>query len=251
MTLLASPETWAFMALGFVAQVFDGALGMGFGAISSAVLAAVGVPREVASASVNGAKLFTGTASGVSHVLMRNVDGQMLLALSGAGVLGGVVGATLLTRAFAQWIGIAISLYLLAAGAFIIWRALHALPAHRATRRAQGGVGLAGGLLEATSGVWGPLVTSNLVALGASPRHVVGTSSVAETFVAATVFGLLVSHVGIARLAAVTFGLLCGALIAAPFAALLARRVSVRPLTLAVGGLVMATSLLRLGRDLM
>lgn len=150
LSILSSPETWGFAAVGFIAQVFDGALGMGFGAISSAVLAAAGVPREIASASVNGAKLFTGTASGVSHVLMRNVDGHMLLVLSIAGMLGGVAGAMLLTQGFARWIGVAISLYLLAAGAFIVWRAMHTLP-NRATGRAQGGVGFAGGLLEATS----------------------------------------------------------------------------------------------------
>ncbi|MGE0582905.1 MAG: sulfite exporter TauE/SafE family protein [Steroidobacteraceae bacterium] len=248
LTILSSPETWAFAAVGFVAQVFDGALGMGFGAISSAALAAVGVPREIASASVNGAKLFTGTASGLSHVWMRNVDARMLVVLSIAGILGGVTGVTLLTRSFSQWIGIAISLYLLVAGAFIIWRALHALP-NRASGRAQVGVGFAGGLLEATSGVWGPLVTSNLVALGANPRHVVGTGAIAETFVAATVFGLLVSHVGFEKLSGIALGLLCGALLAAPFAALLARRVSVRPFTIAVGVLVIATSLLRLARD--
>lgn len=247
--ILSTPETWAFAALGFVAQVFDGALGMGFGAISSAVLAAVGVPREVASASVNGAKLFTGTASGVSHVLMRNVDGRMLLVLSLTGILGGIAGATLLTQSFAHWIGVVISLYLLAAGAFIVWRAMHTVT-NRASGRAQGGVGFAGGLLEATSGVWGPLVTSNLVALGASPRHVVGTGAVAETFVAATVFGLLISHVGFARLSGIALGLMCGALLAAPFAAVLARRISVRPLTIAVGVLVMATSVVRLAKDL-
>lgn len=249
LAIFSSPETWAFAAVGFIAQLFDGALGMGFGTISAAVLAAVGVPRELASASVNGAKLFTGTASGLSHVLMRNVDGRMLAVLAVAGVIGGFVGATLLTRSFSRWIGVAISGYLLLAGAFIVWRAMHAIP-NRASAGAQGGVGFAGGLLEATSGVWGPLVTSNLVALGASPRHVVGTSIVAETFVAATVFGLLVSHVGFARLSGIALGLLFGALIAAPFAALLARRVALRPFTIAVGLLVIATSLLRLAHDL-
>ena len=249
LAILSSPETWAFAAVGFVAQIFDGALGMGFGTISAAVLAAVGVPRELASASVNGAKLFTGTASGLSHALLRNVDGRMLVVLVVAGVIGGFAGATLLTRSFSRWIGVAISFYLLLAGAFIVWRAMHAIP-NRASAGAQGGIGFAGGLLEATSGVWGPLVTSNLVALGASPRHVVGTSIVAETFVAATVFGLLVSHVGFPRLSGIALGLLCGALVAAPFAALLARRVALRPFTIAVGLLVIATSLLRLAHDL-
>ena len=53
----------AFMVVGFLAQLVDGALGMGFGVISSSILLAQGVPPALASASVNAAKLpTTGTA---------------------------------------------------------------------------------------------------------------------------------------------------------------------------------------------
>jgi uncharacterized membrane protein YfcA len=246
---LQQPQLWWFAVVGFVAQMFDGALGMGFGAISSTVLAATGLPREIASASVNGAKLFTGAASGAAHLLHRNVDARMLLILGAAGALGGAVGATLLARYNSRWIGVAVSGYLLLVGAFIVWRAFRALPA--AIRRRQiGGVGLAGGFLEALAGVWGPLVTSNLVAFGATPRLAVGTGNVAETFVAGVVFTVLVHHIGLAQLSGAVLGLLGGALVAAPFAARVTSHLPQRPLMIGVGVLVIALSIVRLVRDL-
>lgn len=248
--LLTDPGTWAFAAIGFVAQLCDGALGMGFGAISSAVLAAMGVPREVASASVNGAKLFTGAASGLAHLRYRNVDGRMLVPLATAGMIGGFVGATLLARYPTRWLGVVASAYLLVVGGYIIHRALRVLPEPKPVRHA-GVVGAMGGISEALSGVWGPLVTSSLVALGAHARHAVGTSTVAETLVAAVVFGTLVGHLGIERLSASVLGLVLGALVAAPFAARLTRQVPRRPLMLGVGILVIVLSLLRLYRDLL
>ena len=120
---------------------------------------------------------------------------------------------------------------------------------HRSRGRV-GGVGFAGGFLEALSGVWGPLVTSNLVAFGTQPRYAVGTGSIAETFVAGAVFAVLVSHIGFDRLSAATVGLIGGALVAAPLAARIARDVARRPLMVAVGVMVIVLSFIRLFRDL-
>jgi uncharacterized protein len=109
---------------------------------------------------------------------------------------------------------------------------------------------LVGGFLEAMSGVWGPLVTSNLVAVGAKPRYVIGTGHVAETFVAFTVFAILVRHLGLAQLSLATLGLIGGALLATPFAARITRELPRRPLMLVVGVLVIVLSIVRLARDL-
>ncbi|MFO1426071.1 MAG: sulfite exporter TauE/SafE family protein [Steroidobacteraceae bacterium] len=252
-TLLAAlhqPQTWLFFGIGFVAQLCDGSLGMGFGAISSTALAAIGLPRAVASASVNGAKLFTGAASGIAHLLHRNVDGRMLVTLAIAGGLGGYLGATVLAHYASRWVGIFTSSYLLLVGAYILSRAFREPP--EAIRfHHVGGVGFAGGFLEALSGVWGPLVTSNLVAFGANPRHAIGSGNVAETFVAGVVFTVLVKHLGIAQLSVSVLGLLLGALVASPVAARLTREIPRRTLMIGVGILVMALSLLRLVRDLL
>jgi uncharacterized protein len=97
LAMLQSPQTWAFLTIGFIAQLFSGAIGMGFGAVSATVLAAIGLPREVVSASVNGAKILIGVASSISHIALRNVDWRMLAVLGSTGISGGALGSLLLT----------------------------------------------------------------------------------------------------------------------------------------------------------
>ena len=46
-----------FLAVGFLAQIVDGALGMAYGVISSSVLMAFGVPPAAASATIHVAEL--------------------------------------------------------------------------------------------------------------------------------------------------------------------------------------------------
>ena len=48
------PNFWLFAAVGFVAQLVDGALGMAFGVISTSVLLSLGVSPANASAVVRG-----------------------------------------------------------------------------------------------------------------------------------------------------------------------------------------------------
>lgn len=246
--LLQQPGIGWFVLIGFVAQMFDGAIGMGFGVISSTVLAAIGLPREVARASVNGAKLLSGAASGTAHILLRNVDWRMLLVLGSAGAFGGVAGSLLLARHAGPLLGVLVSVYLIGVGIVILRRAIRPTLREAGPLRV-GGVGLAGGFLEAVSGVWGPLVTSKLVAFGAPPRYAVGTGSIAETFVAGVVFSVLVSHLGFAQLSITVLGLLVGAMLAAPLAALVARELPRRPLMIAVGVMVIVLSAIRLARD--
>jgi uncharacterized protein len=248
--ILQQPEIVAFIAIGFCAQMCDGALGMGFGAISSTALAAIGMPPTIASASVNGAKIFTGLLSGTAHLLLRNVDLRMLWVLAAAGAAGALLGAAVLVHASTGALGMLVSGYLLLTGVHILWRTVRAAPVRAIGGRQVGGVGAAGGLLEALSGVWGPLVTSNLVAFGASPRYAIGTGNVCETLVAAVVFTVLIAHLGLAQLSIAIVGLLVGALTAAPFAALLTRRASPRFLTAGVGALVVVLATIRLVREI-
>lgn len=248
-SLLHEPQTWAFITIGFIAQLSDGAFGMGFGAVSSTVLAALGVPREIASATVNGAKLVTGVLSGVAHMAFRNIDWPLFVFLTVSGCVGGWFGATLMTFNSSRWVGVVVSVYLLVVGGYIIWRASHD-PPEFITRTRITGIGLAGGFLEAVSGVWGPLVTSNLVAHGASPRHAVGTGNLSETFVAITVFAVLVHHIGFAQLSGAMIGLLIGAVVGAPIGASFTRRLPRKVLAISVGVIVILMSLLRLTRDL-
>ena len=77
-----------FIAVGFAAQLIDGALGMAFGVISSTLLLSLGVPPAAASAGVHAAESFTTAASGTSHIVHKNVDWQLFSRLVIPGVMG-------------------------------------------------------------------------------------------------------------------------------------------------------------------
>jgi hypothetical protein len=62
-----------FVAVGFAAQLIDGAIGMAYGLFASSVLLGLGVPPATASASVHVAEMFTTGASGLAHWRMGNV----------------------------------------------------------------------------------------------------------------------------------------------------------------------------------
>jgi hypothetical protein len=243
-------NTLMFVVIGFGAQLCDGALGMGFGVISSTVLTLLGLPRVIVSATVNTAKILTGTASSVSHLAYRNVEWRSLLVLSIGGILGALAGSHLLlnidsSRYFSPFI----SVYLIGVGIYIIWKTAN-VERLRVTLPRVGIIGLAAGFLEAVAGVWGPLATSNLVASGLAPRMAVGVGNVAETVVAVIVSTTLVHAIGFDKLSRAAVGLVIGALIASPLAARLTARLPKRRLAIGVGVLVILSSALRLVKEL-
>ncbi len=242
-------NTLMFIVIGFGAQLCDGALGMGFGVISSTVLTLLGLPRVVVSATVNTAKILTGTASTVSHLAYKNVDWRSLVILTIGGIAGALVGSNLLLKSDnSRYIGPFISVYLIGVGIYIIWKASH-VERLRITLPRIGIIGIAAGFLEAVAGVWGPLATSNLVASGLAPRLAVGVGNVAETFVAVVVSMTLVHKLGFENLSRAAVGLVIGALIASPLAARLTANLHKRRLAIGVGILVILSSSLRLFKE--
>ena len=245
----AGVETFfIFLLVGFLAQAVDGALGMAFGVIANTVLLAFGVPPATASASVHVAKIFTGAASGVSHVLHRNVLWPLFWPLTIAGVLGGALGAFVLTSVDGERVKPFILAYLAVIGVWVLYRAFRQIRPREFDRRWSGPLGLVGGFLDAIGGGgWGPTVTSTLVGAGAEPRQAIGTVNTAELFVtiaiSATFIGALLSghweQAGaLQHHAAAVAGLVLGGLIAAPFAGWITKHVPARILTFVVGGLI-------------
>jgi uncharacterized membrane protein YfcA len=246
-------EFWIFLIVGFGAQLIDGALGMGYGVISSVVLLASGVPPAHTSAAVHSAKLFTTAASGTSHLLHGNVDRRMFWLLSLAGIVGGVVGALLLTQVPGKTIRPYVFGYLLIMGLLILWRCLregkerHVLPG-----RFVAPLGGVGGFLDAVGGGgWGPVVTSSLIGAGAQPRQVVGTVNAAEFVVTCAVVaafattllsGLWSEGKGLLDHLLPIAGLVIGGLPAAAMAGLLVKRAPRKAMTFAVALLVIVLS---------
>ncbi len=66
------------LAIGFVAQLVDGALGMAYGVLANAAMLSMGLPPAHASALVHTAEVFTTGASAASHIYHRNVDWRIV-----------------------------------------------------------------------------------------------------------------------------------------------------------------------------
>ena len=258
----------AIAAAGFLAQLIDGSLGMGYGVTSTTVLLTLGLTPALASASVHLAEIGTSAVSGVSHWRLGNVDGRILLLLGVPGGIGAFLGAVVLSNlsldAARPWV----SVVLLVLGAVIVMRFLNARRRAAAPPRvpdyepeAAGSVapsrrrwmltplGLFGGFLDASGGGgWGPVVTSTLMAAGRlRPRTIIGTVSGSEFIVsiaASAGFLLALGAAGI-RWEVVAMMLLGGS-IAAPISAWLVRHFDDRALGTAVGALIILLNVDRL-----
>lgn len=233
-----------FIAIGFAAQLVDGALGMAFGVICNTLLVGVvGVPPAQASAQVHVVKAFTGAISGVSHVLHGNVNWQLFWRLTPAAIVGGVIGAYVLSSVDGAVAKPFVLLFLTGMGLFLLWRGIGYEPIPRAVRHVRP-LGFIGGLLDATGGGgWGPVVTSNLLMQGAEPRMVVGTVNTAEFFLTIAISTAFLLHLDVVDFAGATLGLLIGGVLAAPFGALAAKYFPPRLLMMLVGVVLTITSL--------
>jgi len=243
-------EAWAdylamllpFILVGFGAQIVDGALGMAYGVISSTLLLAIGVPPRSASASVHAAETCTTAVSALSHIWHRNVDWQLFWRLILPGMLGGVTGAYLLSNIDGALIKPWIQAYLVGIGLWLLWRGLRYPPGQRRPRWVTP-LGLLGGFLDASGGGgWGPVVTSNLLMQGSSPRHTIGTVNTVEFFLTLTISLTFLLNLGWETFTTATIGLLVGGVVAAPLGALLARHVPAKPLLIMVGLILTVTA---------
>jgi uncharacterized membrane protein YfcA len=232
-------EVIVFAAVGFAAQMIDGAIGMAYGLSATSVLLTLGVAPATASASVHAAEVFTAGASGLAHWYLGNVRLSLVLRLAVPGVLGGVIGAYVLIGTPTTVVRIFVGFYLLGLGGVILLKALRPRPSAAALPTGQVGIlGFCGGLLDAVGGGgWGAIVTSTLIGRGNVPREAIGSASLAEFFVTAAVSAAFVATVGV-TLWPIIVGLVLGGVLAAPLAALMAKRLPTRPLMAIVGVVV-------------
>jgi len=228
-----------FALVGFAAQIVDGAVGMAYGVIASSVLMTLYVTPAMASASVHAAEVFTTGASGLAHWRAGNVRPAMVARLAIPGVIGGVIGAYVLTDLPLGVVRPLVSAYLIAMGVLILWRAfqVHAAQAPMTGPRLFA-LGLGGGFLDAIGGGgWGPMVASTLIGRGDAPRESIGSTNAAEFFVTTAVTLTFLFSVGL-ELWPIIAGLVIGGIVAAPLAAYVVRAVPVRALLCIVAAVV-------------
>lgn len=237
-----------FFLIGIIAQAVDGALGMAYGVISSTVLLSFGVPPAHASAAVHAAEMFTTAASGTAHLYHRNINWKLFFWLAPFGIIGGVLGAYVLTSFEGDQIKPFITVYLAVVGLWLLFRSFRKIPRNPVRTVFAAPLGLVGGFLDAAGGGgWGPIVTTGLLGAGGPPRYVIGTVNSCEFLITLSVslsflISLLTGHwesgdtLG-SYLPSIA-GLVAGGLIAAPFAGWVVKRLSEKHLLRAVALLI-------------
>ena len=240
------------LGVGFLAQMADGSLGMGYGTISTTFLLAFGVPPALVSSQVHSARVFSSGVSGYSHHRFGNINKKLFKVLVIPGIIGAVLGAACayFGQKYSTYVRVPLSFYTLYLGYFIIRKAYAKKNAEDKVKRA-GWLASAGGFMDAfAGGGWGTLVTSTLMAKRRSPRYVIGSVCLAEFFVVLTssiTFFILLKTIPILQIA----GLIAGGLIAAPIAARLVGKLPLKTMFILVGALVIVTSINTLWKAIM
>ena len=95
--VIASDLFYEAILVGLLAQLIDGSLGMAYGITSTSFLIGIGATPAAASGAVHIAEIFTTAFSGISHIKFGNVRKDLFKKLVVPGVLGGIIGAYILT----------------------------------------------------------------------------------------------------------------------------------------------------------
>jgi uncharacterized membrane protein YfcA len=233
------------LVAGFVAQLVDGALGMGYGVTSATILLSAGVSPAAMSGSIHTAEMFASGASGYTHYKFGNVNRKLFKALVIPGVLGAIAGAVLLVVAGERYSSIirpCIAAYTLVLGIKFIVTAIRGVRKQKKFKRYRL-LAAAGGFFDSFGGGgWGPIVTSTLINNGRSHKYVVGSVSLTEFFVTLSSAFTFFTMIGVSHWQTI-IALVIGGLLAAPLAALLAGRLPRRLSFILLGALVIFWSI--------
>jgi uncharacterized membrane protein YfcA len=261
-----------FIGIGFIAQMIDGALGMGFGVTSNTLLLCFGVTPAAASASVHVSKIFTSGLSGIRHWKTSNLNKKLFWNLVIPGVIGGVLGAYLLSVYNGEKIKAFVAIYLFFIGFFIVNKAFRKFEEEETHNhfykisfikehinnllscfqykkkektslfvRILGGIG---GLIDSIGGGgWGPLTTSTLISEKHNPKHTIGSAIFADFFITFAISITFFATVGFLNSWYAIVGLLLGGAIASPMSSVMHHRIAPRSLMFFVGLLIMTISL--------
>src|SRR5918999_2313730 len=237
------------------AQLVDGSLGMAYGVSSTTLLLFVGVAPALASAAVHIAEVGTTAVSGISHASFGNVDWSKIVWMAVPGGIGAFAGAYLLVyastaEATAGLVEPVVAIILFSLGVYVLSRLAfrrNERPVHvrPVSRKFLSPLGLVAGFLDAFGGGgWGPISTPTLLSSGRmEPRKIIGTVDTSEFVIAVCasigfLFGLSLAEVPWTIVAALFFG----GLIAAPIAAYIVRILPTRIMGTAVGGVILVVN---------
>lgn len=234
---------WMVLA-GFLAQLVDGALGMGYGVTSASILLSTGINPAAISGSIHTAEMFASGASGYSHYKFGNVNKKLFKVLVVPGVIGAIAGAFLLVflgKEYSDYIRPILACYTLFLGIKILMIAFREVTKAKKFRHYGPLAGLGGFLDSFGGGGWGPIVTTTLITKGRSPRFVIGTVSLTEFFVTLSSAFSFFILLGVTHMQTI-IALIIGGFLAAPIAAKLAGKLPRKTSFILLGILVIIWS---------
>ncbi len=226
--VLALPHAlYGMVGVGFMAQLVDGAVGLGYGVTCATSMMLLGIKLPAISGGIHTAEMFSSAISGYSHYKFGNVNQKLLRWLAASGVLGAVAGASLLVYVGTRFESITYAIlsgYTALIGIRLLFIAFQKNIVKGSVRYV-GLLGFVGGFFDAFGGGgWGPIVSSTLLAKGRKSQYVVGTVSMAEFFVTFSASLVFFSTLGISHWP-VVLGLIIGGSLAAPIAARLSGKI--------------------------
>lgn len=238
-------EFFEMIAIGFLAQLINGSLGMGYCVVCATAMMWGGIALPAISSSVNMSGVFSNAISGYSHYRFGNVNKKMLYWLVGFGMIGAVSGALLLIYLGDKYNKLAyllLAIYTLFIGLRLL---VVSFRSDSKTKKSKhlGLVGLVGGFAAAFSGSgWGPIVTSSLMSKRKGVSYVVGTSSLAKFFINFISSTVLFFSIGVTHWYVIA-GLILGGIVAAPMGSKLTKKIPRKPMMILVALLVILSSI--------
>ena len=234
------------LLIGMFAQAIDGAIGMAYGLTASTFLISQGITPAIASGSIHIAEIFTTGASGLSHWRLKNVNSKLFLNLVFPGIIGGLIGVSILANIDGNLIKPWISLYLALMGIYIILKSIKKNLLIKLNNKKVTPLAFCGGLIDAVGGGgWGPIVTSTLVSRGHDPKKTIGSVNSAEFFITISTGISFALFLGISH-PEIIAGLVLGGVTIAPFAAKITTKLPTKFLMLLVGLLIISLSAINL-----
>jgi len=234
---------WMVLA-GFLAQMVDGALGMGYGVTSASILMTTGISPASISGAIHTSEIFASASSGYSHYRFGNVNKKLFKALVIPGIIGAAVGAVFLVtigEEYGSWMRPAIAVYTLLLGIKFIINAFREMKPQKKFKRYRLLAAFGGFFDSFGGGGWGPIVTSTLINNGRSHKYVIGSVSLTEFFITLTSAFTFFTLIGVSHWQ-VILALMLGSFIAAPIAAKLTGRLPKKTSYLLLGIVVIIWS---------
>ena len=191
-------ETWKLVLIGIVAGLLGGGLGVGGGIVLVPLLIWVGLGRHRAHATSLAAIVFISTTGALAFGFSGEVDLAAGVTVGVGGIVGSVIGTTVMHRVSARALTIVFGFVLAVAGIRLILSAdplpgAVDFPELGQTMIALG-IGLIAGFFAGLAGIGGGvvIVPASVLLLGLDQHEAQGTSLIAIVFT--SVAGTIVNH---------------------------------------------------------